>query len=127
MATSLDLEAAFQLTSEDKKQRPPMLSVWSRRLATPTQALCHLALTGARQVLSMQVDDVLAIVDDMTQSADLTVVWDHHEHLDRALPGWCAHAGIVGMDNGSRTRRKVVRLALCDLVNRRAPFPLVQG
>lgn len=121
-AAPLQLDEAFLLSSEDKKQKPPMLSVWAESHSSPEQALNHLAGTGTFQVLRMLVGDVVLISDENGLQAGLQVVRDYHQELNRTLPAWCGHAGVVGLDEGGKMRRKFIRSALCDLVNRRRPF-----
>lgn len=125
VATPLELESAFVLSSEDKQERPPKLSVWAYSLARPDQAVRHLPALGQLSVLPLLVGDIAKILSGDPDSQKLKTFWDHHAELDRALPGWCAHAGIAGMDGGSKLQRKDIRSALCDLANARTPLEVV--
>jgi hypothetical protein len=88
----------FELSTEDKKQKPPRLSVFCERLTTPQQAW---ELQGSREeyaaMARLNVDTIRAIRPD-PNSVDvpsLDVVWDG---LDDPRPGADGHAGITGLD-----------------------------
>jgi hypothetical protein len=96
----------FELSTEDKRFDPPLLSVWARQLTTPEQALGFLTNRDACQFFSvLPVDDIRALrpEPDLSEVKSLDVVWDPRtiirdgtEILDIS-PGAEGHAGIMGL------------------------------
>jgi len=112
-------EQAFRLSSEDRKQIPPKLSVWDKDQTTPPQAH-ELMGKSPRYALAgyMPVVSIRSVVDGAGGELPLDVVWDHDDRL-----GAGGHCGVVGLDGPdtkqAKERRAQLRRILADLANER--------
>ena len=117
----------FALSSADKNQESPRLSVWVEGLTAAEEAWM---LTGRgrerRAVLTLSVDAIRALVSTPTNPIHpgLEVEWERATTLDgvgdRVLdsrPGAEGHAGIARLDDrfGTKTQRKSLRVKLADI------------
>jgi hypothetical protein len=114
---------AFALSTEDRREDPPRLSVWAEKLTRPEQAW-HLMgeKPSYRLVLRLNVDAVRALRPnpDSPDVPDLEVQW--HTLLTEdgspdARPGADGHAGITGLHAGSPAQRKSLRRRLARLAS----------
>lgn len=108
----------FELSSEDKLQIPPKVSVFCAKLTTPSQAW---ELQGGREEYTaaawLNVDQVRSLrpEPDSPEVASLDVVWDHLDDPRRGAEG---HAGVTGLDRRglvTRVHTRSYRLKLADL------------
>jgi hypothetical protein len=115
-------EAVFELSTEDKNERNPRLSVWASGLTTERQAW---VLTGSKPklelVVRLNVDEVRALRPsaDAPQTPTLDVQWAPLEMSDadgKPIPdtraGAEGHAGVSGLHREpgeSRLRTKSLR------------------
>jgi hypothetical protein len=121
----------FQLSSEDKKQDVPRLSVWVLGLTSVAQAW---VLVGANDrricVMQLAVDQVRKVYAPESNgnppSPNLDVEWEQAmrrlidgTYVKETRPGWEGHAGITGLDFGTKIQREAIRLALADLAELR--------
>ena len=119
----------FELSTEDKKQSTPRLSVWVEGLTTPEQAW---VLVGAarhrRIVLTLPVDQVRTIEPQPPAPVHpgLEVEWEPATILEpdgQRVPdhraGFEGHAGIARLDDrfGTKTQRKDLRAQLARLAS----------
>jgi hypothetical protein len=117
----------FNLSSEDKLQAVPRLSVWVEQLTTVAQAWI---LVGAslkrRWVLVLPVDGVRLVsgpaFEKLPSTPPLEVEWERATRLTEAgerVPetraGWEGHAGITNLDKGNKTQKEAMRWQLADL------------
>lgn len=107
----------FELSTEDKQQDPPKLSVFSERLTTSQQAW---EIQGSREeytaIARLSVDAIRALRPEPNSARvpPLDVVWDS---LNDPRPGAEGHAGITGLERGgpvNRLHTKSFRLQLAD-------------
>jgi hypothetical protein len=116
----------FDLSSEDKKQPIPRLSVWIKVLTTIPQAW---ELVGANPkrcwVVFLETDKVRAIsapaVEKFPPTPCLDVHWERatvHNEKGERLPknraGWEGHSGIANLDKGNKTQRDSLRWQLAE-------------
>jgi len=96
----------FELSTEDKRYDPPLLSVWAERLTTLEQAHGFLTNKEACKFFSaLSVDDIRALrpEPDLADVRSLDVVWDprtiiqDEKDLLDTSPGADGHAGIIGL------------------------------
>ncbi len=109
---------AFALSTEDRKQTPPRLSVFG---ASRTTALQAWGIMGRKPkytvVARVQAGRIRSIVPGSNCSSSLDVRWDR---IESELPGADGHAGLTGLDVPSQsTQRKTYRLLLADAANER--------
>ncbi|MGL4423590.1 MAG: hypothetical protein ACRCZF_23235 [Gemmataceae bacterium] len=116
----------FDLSSEDKKQPFPRLSVWVEELTSVAQAWVLVGASSARRwVVRLEVDKVRCIfasgVPQFPPTPTLDVHWeratqvtDAGDRVPETRPGWEGHAGIANLDNGNKTQRNSLRLQLAD-------------
>lgn len=120
------LPSFFELSSEDKLQAVPRLSVWLEQLTTVAQAW---VLVGAnerrRWVLFLEVDGVRTVrapaLDQFPETPPLDVVWERAtaaletgERVPETRPGWEGHSGIPNLDCGNKTQKALLRSQLAD-------------
>ena len=120
---------AFELSSSDKRQNPPRLSVYAASRTTPQQAW-EIGNRNPRFVAVARIatSDVRQLRPDSDRSdiRPFDVRWDR---LTEQRPGADGHAGIIGLDQGGRTQRRIYRVKLSDLANKKfieylgPPFP----
>lgn len=111
---------AFELSSSDKRQVPPRLSVYAASRTTPLQAweianrnprfavVARVTTTSTRQLRPNPDDSSIRPLD---------VCWDR---LLQEQPGTEGHAGIIGLDQGTKVQRRSYRVRLSDLANERS-------
>jgi hypothetical protein len=120
----------FELSTEDKRYDPPLLSVWAQQLTTPEQALGFLTNRDACKFFSvLSADDIrlLRPEPDLADVKSLDVVWDPrtiiqngNEVLDTS-PGADGHAGIIGLlrpPGLPKLHYRSLRFKLADLATR---------
>ncbi len=134
---SLFAHPPFQLSSDDKKESPPRLSVWASSLTTPRQAWEIMGQHPKYQViLRLRVADIrsLSVIDGPLLVPSLDVVW-HPRITDSAegpildsSPGAFGHSGITNLDpevyKGNRTpmeQVKSLRRQLAEIADKK-PF-----
>jgi hypothetical protein len=113
----------FALSTEDRRDGPPRLSVWAERLTRPEQAW---SLMGEkphyRLALRLSVDAIRALRPnpDSLEVSCLDVKWHPLLAEDGTLdprPGAAGHAGITGLDAGASSQRKSWRRKLAQLAS----------
>ena len=121
------LSSFFELSSEDKKQLVPRLSVWVETLTTLAQAWMLVGAKPTRRwAVFLAVDGVNTIhapaADALPPTQSLEVQWeratvlnDGGERVPETRPGWEGHAGIANLDKGNKTQRKSLQWQLADL------------
>jgi hypothetical protein len=108
---AIQLEEEFVLSSKDKIENPPHLSVWVDSLTTPEQAYSFLEENSPRKlVLRLEVQEIRtteANSEEASYSGLLNVIWvylfqnlDCHQVRD-SCPGAYGHSGIIGLDEKS--------------------------
>jgi hypothetical protein len=129
------LPSFFELSSPDKKQPIPRLSVWVEGLTSVAQAWVLVGSSPTRRwVVLLATDRVrlisAAAVDGLPVTPALDVEWERATTLtdagDRVLetrPGWEGHAGIVNLDKGNKTQRDSLRWQLADCAEVRILTP----
>jgi hypothetical protein len=112
---------AFALSSEDRRDNPPRLSVWAERLTHAEEAWQLMGGKPAyRLVVRMNVDVIRALRPnpELPELPDLDVQW-HPLVSEAGTPdmraGADGHAGIVGLHVGSAAQRKSWRRRLARL------------
>ena len=125
--TGKALPTFFALSSEDKKQPVPRLSVWVEGLTTVPQAWVLVGSNPKRRwVLFLPVDGVrtvhAAAVDRFPSTPHLEVQWERATtpaedgtRLEDLRPGWEGHAGIANLDRGNKTQGLSLRWQLASL------------
>jgi hypothetical protein len=121
---------AFELSTEDRNDPVPRLSVWAERLTTPRQAW---ELMGRKEwyrlVLRINVDDIRSLRPEPDSPAvpSLDVQWhplmignEQEATVPDARPGADGHAGITGLmrqigGTVNKLHTKSFRLQLADL------------
>jgi hypothetical protein len=112
---------AFALSTEDRRDDPPRLSVWAERLTRPEQAW-HLMgeKPSYRLIVRLSVDAIRTLRPnpDIPEVPGLDVQW-HPLLNDDGSPdsrsGAEGHAGLVGLHAGSPAQRKSWRRRLARL------------
>jgi hypothetical protein len=116
----------FDLSSEDKKQPVPRLSVWVEGLTTVEQAWVLVGAAPTRRwVVLLRVEQVRATSAPAADSFPPTPPPDVHwepattlsedgQRVPETRPGWDGHAGIAGLGNGNMTQRAALRWQLAD-------------
>jgi hypothetical protein len=110
---------AFQLSSSDKRQNPPRLSVYAASRTTPQQAWEIInrnpRFIAVARITTSDVRKLRPSPDDPSIKP-LDVRWDPliDEH-----PGADGHAAIIGLDQGEKAQRRSYRVKLSDLANRK--------
>jgi hypothetical protein len=111
----------FALSTEDRRDDPPRLSVWAERLTRPDQAW-HLLGEKPHYRLSLRlsVDAIRALRPhpDSPEALSLDVQWHPLLTADRApdpRPGAAGHSGITGLEAGASAQRKSWRRKLAQL------------
>jgi len=98
----------FNLSSSDKLQNPPRLSVFDTLFTTPVEAwIISGSKEGRRAVALLPVDGIRKlrpIPDNGDPSLD---VISDREEIDECMPGHIGHAGILGLDSQSRKSYRV--------------------
>jgi hypothetical protein len=112
---------AFALSTEDRRDDPPRLSVWAERLTRPEQAWHLLGeKPNYRLIVRLNVDTIRALrpSPDTPELPGLDVQW-HSLQNDDGRPdtrlGAEGHAGLVGLHSGSPAQRKSWRRRLARL------------
>jgi hypothetical protein len=116
----------FELSSEDKKQSVPRLSVWVEGLTSVAQAWVLVGASPTRRwVVRLEADTVRRIyapgVDRFPPTPTLDIHWeratrvtDLGERILESRPGWEGHAGIANLDKGNKTQRNSLRLQFAE-------------
>ena len=115
----LALPAFFELSTADKNEAIPRLSVWVDGLTTLQQAWVLVGANPTRRwVLFLSVDTILTI----PAVPPLDVQWERAMHIPDNGPrtpefrsGWEGHAGIANLDSGNKTQRAFFRSALSEI------------
>ena len=135
---AIQLDAEFELSSQDKKSVPPHLSVWAEFLTTPQQAYGFLqenSPTSPRKLLlRLKVDEILKIVgssgDGGLHYNLVSVIWVHlyKDQVRDCRLGAEGHCGITGLDEKSAPKgltkaqakllRKDLRSKLAELASK---------
>lgn len=135
---AIQLDAEFELSSQDKKSVPPYLSVWAEFLTTPEQAYGFLqenAPNSPRKlILRLKVDEIIQIVgscgDGEIHCNLMSVIWVHlyRRQVRDRRPGAEGHCGITGLDENSAPKgltkaqakilRKDLRSKLAELASK---------
>ena len=125
----------FELSSEDKRQLVPRLSVWVDGLTTVAQAVVLLGATPDRRVvLFLNADEVRTVfapgIDRLPSTPPLDIHWERATKLsetgDRVNEmrlGWEGHAGITNLDCGNKTQRNSLRISLAAIAQLRVLTP----
>lgn len=120
------LPSFFDLSSEDKKQPIPRLSVWIEELTTVAQAWVLVGASPARRwVVRLESDKVRRIfapvVEQLPPTPTLDVHWEQATksteagiRIPETRPGSEGHAGIANLDKGNKTQRDSLRLQLAE-------------
>lgn len=120
------LPTFFDLSSEDKKQVVPRLSVWVEGLTSVAQAWTLVGANPARTwVVRLEADEVRRIfapvVDRLPPTPALDIHWERATTVTEAgdrVPefrsGWEGHAGIANLDKGNKTQRHSLRWQLAE-------------
>ena len=119
------LPAFFELSSEDKAQPVPRLSVWVEGLTTAQQAWVLVGAVPTRNWVVLLNADAVRAAETGTEPK-LDVHWERATMLtpagERVLemrPGWDGHAGITNLDCGNKPHRAALRLYLADIAEMR--------
>ena len=116
----------FDLSSEDKKQPTPRLSVWVEGLTSVAQAWTLVGASPARcWVVRLEADKVrrifAAAVEQFSPTPALDIHWERATTVTEAgdrvpefRPGWEGHAGIANLDKGNKTQRDSLRWQLAE-------------
>jgi hypothetical protein len=113
----------FALSTEDRREDPPRLSVWAERLTRPEQAWRLMGEKSSyRLIVRLSVDAVRTLrpSPEIPAVPDLDVQWHPLRNDDGSpdmRPGADGHAGIVGLHAGSPAQRKSWRRRLDRLVS----------
>ncbi len=117
----------FELSSDDKRQSTPRLSVWVEGLTTVEQAWVLVGQERKRRiVLKLQVDRIRELRPQPPEPPHpgLDVEWEPASRPDgyggrmpEDRPGAEGHAGVARLDNahGTKSQRKYLRTKLADL------------
>jgi hypothetical protein len=120
------LPSFFNLSTDEKKQPVPRLSVWVEGLTSVAQAWVLVGASPARSwVVRLEADKVRRIfapsVDRFPPTPALDIHWeratlvtDSGDRVPETRPGWEGHAGIANLDQGNKTQRDSLRLQLAD-------------
>ena len=120
------LPSFFDLSSEDKKQPIPRLSVWIEGLTSVAQAWVLIGSSPIRRwVVRLESDKVRRIfapvVEQFPPTPALDVHWEQATKSTEAgicvpetRPGSEGHAGIANLDKGNKTQRDSLRLQLAE-------------
>jgi hypothetical protein len=113
----------FALSTEDRLETPPRLSVWAEKLTTPEQAWLFMGgRPNYRLALRLNVDAIRTLRPnpELPDVPNLDVQWhvlrDEDARAD-ARPGAEGHAGITGLEAGSAAQRKSFRRKLARLAS----------
>ena len=129
------LPTFFELSSEDKRQAVPRLSVWVDGLTTVAQAVVLLGATPERRVvLFLNSDEVRTVfgpgIDRLPSTPLLDIHWERATNLsetgDRVNEtrlGWEGHAGITNLDCGNKSQRTSLRMSLAAIAQLRILTP----
>ncbi len=117
-------ESMFILSSTDRTQANPRLSVWAERLTTVSQLVALTqTLPSYGAILRMNVDKIRALrpMPENPPHPGLDVEWEQARSLDaegnRTIvvnPGAEGHAGIARLDMGAKSQRKDLRSKLAE-------------
>jgi hypothetical protein len=138
--SAIQLEEDLLLSEQDKKSKPPHLSVWVDKLTSPQQAYSFLAPDSPRRlVLRLSVEEIRKIIgrsdDGQIHAELLNVIWVHLGHHDSngvwicdSRLGAAGHSGITGLHEGAAPRsltksqakrlRKDLRAQLAELASK---------
>jgi hypothetical protein len=125
------LAAAFRLSSRDKQQNPPYLSMFEQSLTTDQQAK---EITGKDLALPLFVSEVRSLVNPDYPDHTLDVCWfqatilQETESVPDHRPGTEGHCGIIGLLRPSEFPKKrwkwfCVKLADIAFCNNPRPVP----
>lgn len=116
----------FDLSSEDKRQPLPRLSVWVEGLTSVAQAWVLVGASPTRRwVVRLEAEKVRRIfapaVDSFPATPALDIHWeratkvsDPGDRVPETRPGWEGHAGIANLDKGNKTQRDSLRWQLAE-------------
>jgi hypothetical protein len=107
---------AFELSSSDKAQNPPRLSVFAASRTTPDQAWQIMGKKPTYSIVARLTAEQIRSIRLVSQKAEepeLDVRWDR---IETSLPGADGHAGLLGLHTD---KRRIYRLKLADLANER--------
>jgi hypothetical protein len=113
----------FALSTEDRGDDPPRLSVWAEQLTRPERAWRLMGEKAHyRLALRLSVGAIRALRPnpDSPEAPSLDVQWHPLLTADGALdprPGAAGHAGITGLDTGASSQRKSWRRKLAQLAS----------
>jgi len=106
---------SFELSSQEKFNPPPRLSVFAASVTTYDQGWL---IAGAKHdlVFDLSVHEVrlLRIPHD---NPSIDVVW---HHIESDAPGAQGHAGLIGLAEGDKLKKKKLRFALAELAGSNA-------
>lgn len=120
----------FQLTTKDKADNPPRLSVWDETLTTPLQAWSFAEYSDKYTCyVTLAVDDIrgITILPTIPVTEPLNVVWHplmvnaHGIQSPDQRPGTDGHAGITGIETKTKPaapdkpQREYIRFQLVNI------------
>ena len=120
------LPSFFDLSSEDKKQPVPRLSVWIVSLTSVAQAWTLVGSNPTRRwVVRLEADRVrrifAATADQLLPTPALDIHWerattviDAGDRVPEFRPGWEGHAGVTNLERGNKTQRDSLRWQLAE-------------
>lgn len=105
---------AFVLSTNDRQQRPPRLSVFGSSRTTAQQAWEILGRKPKHTIVArIRASRIRSIVPAPNCAPDLDVRWDK---IESELPGADGHAGVTGLESA---HRRTYRTLLADAANER--------
>jgi hypothetical protein len=122
--SAIQLNHAFELSSQDKLGTPPHLSVWVEAFTSPQQAYTFLEANSPRKLIlrlkTAQIRQIVAVADGQQYPNLLDVLF---VLIAEQKPGAVGHAGITGLDDeavkGYLAERGVVGLTSRQIKNLR--------
>jgi hypothetical protein len=123
------LPSFFGLSSEDKKQLVPRLSVWIEQLTSVEQVWVLVGANPSRRwVVRLDSENIRRIFATQVDRHPPTPVLDIHwerattvneigDRVEETRPGWEGHAGITNLDKGNKTQRDSLRLQLAEIAD----------
>lgn len=110
-------EGYFNLSSDDKNQKPVRLSVFDCDRTRVEQAKAILDRVQASAV-TLNVSDVRSIDEEGLDRLDVVDDPLPSTHPKVTMEGADGHCAILGLDQGTKTDRRRLRFALVDISSR---------
>jgi hypothetical protein len=124
----IQIASFFELTSDDKEQKPPRCSLWAEQKTSVLQAFAFQNTQSCpRWIVRFPVELISAAEWPFSASIRPEIVWD--EDVEKLKPGWEGHAGILNLQQGGdskddKAKRRAIRTWIADLLNTKQPFSI---